>query len=717
MNLESKINEIIILCNNNNIELNKYIINDNNIIINFSNFKIITDFNTYCYATLYDKYSYLKKETNNCILNLDLLNNYFAISDKLPLNIINEIKKELNKEIKEEIKINEDPYNIFYEIKLYNKNNINYEELYDIFIKFYKTFKLYNNKIPNSLLLSSNQICSLIINEIKKVNTNKEYEHYIEINNNNPYSLLVKMFFTDNKNPIIIEFLLIINPETYPYTPPQFEFIKPAIKDELYFSLLNLNIFQLSNWSYIISIDYIISNLSNLLKPIIYEYLIKDNNENILNTSILNLAYLLKDNSFKKINLFDINIPKKELISEINYWNSGIGYSNHNNIQWDINQYINEQEIYNEKIIKYLNIIYNYYNEIKDKNINIIIINYICNQLNSINILEIQNNQKLYKIIFTIFEYVYINNIDLIKYSDNLINLNYELENIININDNIFFNNIYLIINNYIKKINLNNIKIESNNNSDEYCTIMKDLQFNNNYIILESHKFFNKKNIKLETNTIMRILSEISSLKKVLPLYWDTTIWCRISKENYNIFTFLISGPKNTPYENGLFEFHIYLPSTYPNEVPQVLLNNTNNFRFNPNLYESGKVCLSLLGTWNGNASEKWNPKTSTILQIMISIQSLILIEEPYFNEPGYEKNIGIPEGINKSKEYNNKIYPNTVKILMINMINNPPIGFEDIVSNHFKLKKNEILETVKKWNIDLELYNNLNLILLNNK
>ena len=89
MNLESKINEIIILCNNNNIELNKYIINDNNIIINFSNFKIITDFNTYCYATLYDKYSYLKKETNNCILNLDLLNNYFAISDKLPLNIIN----------------------------------------------------------------------------------------------------------------------------------------------------------------------------------------------------------------------------------------------------------------------------------------------------------------------------------------------------------------------------------------------------------------------------------------------------------------------------------------------------------------------------------------------------------------------------------------------------------------------------------------------------
>ena len=35
---------------------------------------------------------------------------------------------------------------------------------------------------------------------------------------------------------------------------------------------------------------------------------------------------------------------------------------------------------------------------------------------------------------------------------------------------------------------------------------------------------------------------------------------------------------------------------------------------RFNPNLYNCGKVCLSLLGTWSGPG---WVPGESTILQV----------------------------------------------------------------------------------------------------
>jgi hypothetical protein len=37
---------------------------------------------------------------------------------------------------------------------------------------------------------------------------------------------------------------------------------------------------------------------------------------------------------------------------------------------------------------------------------------------------------------------------------------------------------------------------------------------------------------------------------------------------------------------------------------------------RVNPNLYENGYVCLSLLNTWNGRAHECWNPDNSTLLQ-----------------------------------------------------------------------------------------------------
>ena len=38
---------------------------------------------------------------------------------------------------------------------------------------------------------------------------------------------------------------------------------------------------------------------------------------------------------------------------------------------------------------------------------------------------------------------------------------------------------------------------------------------------------------------------------------------------------------------------------------------------RFNPNLYNCGKVCLSLLGTWSGAKGETWDPNSSSTLQV----------------------------------------------------------------------------------------------------
>jgi ubiquitin-conjugating enzyme E2 Z len=54
---------------------------------------------------------------------------------------------------------------------------------------------------------------------------------------------------------------------------------------------------------------------------------------------------------------------------------------------------------------------------------------------------------------------------------------------------------------------------------------------------------------------------------------------------------------------------------------------------RFNPNLYSSGKTCLSILGTWSGPG---WAPVNS-LSSILLSIQSL-MNEKPYHNEPGFE-------------------------------------------------------------------------------
>lgn len=80
-----------------------------------------------------------------------------------------------------------------------------------------------------------------------------------------------------------------------------------------------------------------------------------------------------------------------------------------------------------------------------------------------------------------------------------------------------------------------------------------------------------------------------------------------------------LITGPSDTPYANGCFEFDVYFPQDYPNSPPQVNLETTGNrsVRFNPNLYNDGKVCLSVLNTWHGRPEEKWNSQTSSFLQV----------------------------------------------------------------------------------------------------
>ena len=109
--------------------------------------------------------------------------------------------------------------------------------------------------------------------------------------------------------------------------------------------------------------------------------------------------------------------------------------------------------------------------------------------------------------------------------------------------------------------------------------------------------------------------------------------------------------------------------------------------------------VCLSLLGTWKGAQNEQWNRETSTLLQVFVSIQALIFVEHPYFNEPSYERWIGTPMGWVSSRVYNENIKPETIRYAMVDMLRKPPKGFEEVIHNHFLLKKKEILHQMKKW------------------
>ena len=105
---------------------------------------------------------------------------------------------------------------------------------------------------------------------------------------------------------------------------------------------------------------------------------------------------------------------------------------------------------------------------------------------------------------------------------------------------------------------------------------------------------------------------------------------------------------------------------------------------RLNPNLYEDGKVCVSLLGTWSGKGTETWTPN-SNLLQLLVSIQGLILVSEPYFNEAGYERQKGTQQGLENSRMYNEMVVLKVVQS-MTRMVLHPPEAFKDEVMEHMK-------------------------------
>mmetsp|Transcript_7521 Transcript_7521/g.11951 ORF Transcript_7521/g.11951 Transcript_7521/m.11951 type:complete len:216 (+) Transcript_7521:1221-1868(+) len=162
-----------------------------------------------------------------------------------------------------------------------------------------------------------------------------------------------------------------------------------------------------------------------------------------------------------------------------------------------------------------------------------------------------------------------------------------------------------------------------------------------------------------------------------------------------------MIAAPPSTPYGYGLFLFDVYFPPQYPSVPPKLNLMTTGraSVRFNPNLYNCGKVCLSLLGTWSGSPEEMWQPKQSTFLQVCVSIQSLIFIEHPYFNEPGYETSMNSSSGMAKSRQYNAIREVATVQWAMLDMLKNPPLGFEDVVRHHFYFQQKNICQQIEGW------------------
>ena len=193
-----------------------------------------------------------------------------------------------------------------------------------------------------------------------------------------------------------------------------------------------------------------------------------------------------------------------------------------------------------------------------------------------------------------------------------------------------------------------------------------------------------------MSSKRLKRISNEISELQKSIDVLKENRIYFYVDDTNINFIYALLIGPEKTPYENGFYFFKIQYSDEYPMTPPIVkyftqgcLFNpsskKTFNVRFNPNLYTCGKVCLSMINTWQGDG---WVP-TNTVTNVLIAIQGLVLNDEPLRNEPGFEK-----AGNDVIIEYNNIIEYANIKIAVLDMLNNIPTDFEyfkDIMIEYF--------------------------------
>lgn len=670
--------------------------------------KINSDFMNYCYIDA--PYSFIDK------LNQGILFTNAYTSLLLTMEIIDTYNFETN--VNKRVKFSDD-YNFYSHTKVEEKTKvvINYDELkLQSKIKDPQTKGL-NINIPKELLLNNFQIYELILTEIKKINSTYDYPHSIIPINNNIFRLQVNLKVKDVNLELIIE----LDSKLYPFFPPKIEISKPKVKLPLYFAVMNLDITKIINWNSAMSLEWIIINLAKKLEPIIYDYLndyLNDNNDfNNLEYLILKLANLNKEFYSDKLNI-NFDIPKYNTINQSNkkatYWKSGTGYGSGSGVSdWNITTFVKEKEL--EKI-EFTNLLISINNIITPDNIFSIkssyLLKYILKMTSGINLLEIESNYTIFKEIMKCIEKILNSHksIEILEpeyINELIINLKPIYEEIVllfNIDEDMQSNELYQSIHNiYSTNVLDSNKQVEDISDKSiiqKYCDNMKPLQFDMTDLD-SSHSYKEYIYNKLEPQALKRVISEITSFKNGLPLNYESTIWLRVPKTNMNLFTFIISGPKDTPYENGLFKFDAYLPYNYPGVEPKVLLKTTGNgtVRFNPNLYNCGKVCLSLLGTWSGDQNEKWNSKTSTFLQVLVSIQSLIFVEEPYFNEPGYEKTMNTTEGRAACKAYNENIQIATIKWAMIDQIKNPNSQYKNVILEHFKLKKEDIIKTINKW------------------
>lgn len=178
----------------------------------------------------------------------------------------------------------------------------------------------------------------------------------------------------------------------------------------------------------------------------------------------------------------------------------------------------------------------------------------------------------------------------------------------------------------------------------------------------------------------LRRVIREHSILSTSLPV---KEIYVRTYESRLDLLRCLIIGPTGTPYEYAPFVVDLQLGPGFPQVPPVAHFHSWTGGlgRINPNLYEEGKVCLSLLNTWPGQSEgESWSDKAS-ILQVLISLMGLVLVDKPFYNEAGFESYSEEKLYTRESQQYSEKAYV-MARGFVKHALSSPVKGLEDVLA-----------------------------------
>jgi ubiquitin-conjugating enzyme E2 Z len=196
-----------------------------------------------------------------------------------------------------------------------------------------------------------------------------------------------------------------------------------------------------------------------------------------------------------------------------------------------------------------------------------------------------------------------------------------------------------------------------------------------------------------IKKESIQRLAKDVKDIIKN-PLD-ENNIFYKHDDENILKGYALIIGIENTPYYGGYYFFNFDFPNDYPYTPPKLtFLSNNDNIRYNPNLYRTGKVCLSILNTWRG---ESWT-SCQTIRTILLTLCT-ILNDRPLLNEPGINEKNKDCSVYNEIIFYKN-IENNILGIMQkkFNHINNHYALFEKYILKNFKDNFEKLKNIIKE-------------------